>query len=93
MIVARMKIRVQEERGQLRRQALAAAAKDAKLSQVKRSMQALEARLIQALQSDKDRCPTRLLLPLLLLQLHPCTRLLLCAGNACCCCLQSRHPG
>ncbi|DBB03226.1 TPA: hypothetical protein ACH3X1_013287 [Trebouxia sp. C0004] len=43
------------ERGEQRRQALAAAAKDAKLSQLRRNMQGLEAKLIQAMQSDADR--------------------------------------
>lgn len=46
---------VQEERGERRRQALGAAAKDAKLTQVRRNMQALEAKLIQALQADAHR--------------------------------------
>lgn len=54
---------VQEERGERRRQALAAAAKDAKLTQVRRNMQALEAKLIQALQADAHR----------LVSLRPCS--------------------
>ncbi|DBA77876.1 TPA: hypothetical protein ACH3X1_009228 [Trebouxia sp. C0004] len=43
------------ERGEQRRQALAAAAKDAKLSQLRRNMQGLEAKLIHAMQSDAHR--------------------------------------
>ena len=46
---------MQGERGKQRRQALAAAAKDAKLSQLRRNMQALEAKLIRAMQTDAHR--------------------------------------
>ncbi len=46
---------MQGERGEQRRQALAAAAKDAKLSQLRRNMQALEAKLIHAMQTDAHR--------------------------------------
>lgn len=46
---------MQGERGKQRRQALAAAAKDAKLSQLRRNMQALEAKLIHAMQTDAHR--------------------------------------
>ncbi|KAL0024417.1 hypothetical protein WJX77_000946 [Trebouxia sp. C0004] len=46
------------ERGEQRRQALAAAAKDAKLSQLRRNMQGLEAKLIHAMQSDAHRAET-----------------------------------
>ena len=39
----------------MRRQALAAAAKDAKLSHLRRNMQSLEAKLIHAMQTNADR--------------------------------------
>ncbi|KAL0030510.1 hypothetical protein WJX79_000290 [Trebouxia sp. C0005] len=47
------------ERGEQRRQALAAAAKDAKLSQLRRNMHALEAKLIHAMQSDAHRAAAK----------------------------------
>ncbi len=50
---------MQGERGEQRRQALAAAAKDAKLSQLRRNMQALEAKLIHAMQTDAHRSACR----------------------------------
>ncbi len=50
---------MQGERGEQRRQALAAAAKDAKLSQLRRNMQALEAKLIHAMQTDAHRSVCR----------------------------------
>ncbi len=46
---------MQGERGEQRRQALAAAAKDAKLSQLRRNVHALEAKLIHAMQTDAHR--------------------------------------
>ena len=42
--------------GDHRRQALAAAAKDAKLSHLRRTIQSLEAKLIHAMQTHADRC-------------------------------------
>ena len=46
---------LQAERSQQRRQALAAAAKDAKLGQLRGNMQQLEAKLIHALQAENAR--------------------------------------
>lgn len=50
------------DRGEQRRQALAAAAKDAKLSHLRRNIQSLEAKLIHAMHTNADRYATLQLL-------------------------------